>query len=55
MGIKLETELSEMAASIPTSIGGGSHGHIGMITDDTVYRTFSIGGTAFVTLTNPGP
>ena len=41
---QLETQLSKMAASIPTSIEGGSHVHIGMIMEDTVYRTFSNSG-----------
>jgi hypothetical protein len=47
-------ELSELATSIPTLSGGVSHDHIGMITDDTVYKDFSKGGAAFITPTNPG-
>jgi hypothetical protein len=48
-------ELSEMLASVPTTNGGGSHGHIGMIIDDAEYRTFSTGGAPFNVPTNPGP
>ena len=52
---KLKSTLSELATSIPTINGGGSHGHVGMITDDALYCTFSNGGALFVTPTNPGP
>ena len=48
-------ELSEMLASVPTTNGGGSHGHIGMIIDDTEYHAFSTGNVTFVVPTNPGP
>jgi len=52
---KLTSELLAIAASIPTGNGGGLHGHMGMLLDDTEYRSFSTGGTAFVVPTNPGP
>ena len=48
-------ELSEMLESVPTTNGGGSHGHIGMIIDDAEYRTFSTSNAPFVVPTNPGP
>jgi hypothetical protein len=48
-------ELSQMLASVPTTNGGGSHGHIGMIIDDAEYRTFSTGNAPFNVPTNPGP
>jgi hypothetical protein len=47
--------MTEMLASVPTTNGGGSHGHIGMIIEDTEYRTFSTGNQPFVIPTNPGP
>ena len=50
---KLERELSKIAASIPTMNGGGMHGHIGMIIDDTEYNTFSQGGAQLLRPTNP--
>ena len=52
---KLESKLSELAASFPIMNGGGSHGHVGMIMDDANYCTFSTGGVPFITPTNPGP
>ena len=52
---QLKTELFEMVASIRTSNNGGSHGHIGMIMDETVYQAFSKGGAAFIMPTYPGP
>ena len=51
---KLQRELTEIAASFPTSNGGGSHGHIGMLMDDTAYQAISTGGMPFVIPTNPG-
>jgi len=52
---KLETETTEMCASVPTTNGGGQHGHAGMIVERSLYITFSVGNTPFVTPTNPGP
>lgn len=51
----LVREMTEMLASVPTTNGGGSHGHIGMIIEDAEYRTFSTGNQPFVVPTNPGP
>jgi hypothetical protein len=51
---KLLRELTEIAASFPTSNGGGSHGHIGMLMDNAEYQTISTGGQPFVVPTNPG-
>ena len=51
---KLVNKLTECAATIPTMNGGGSHGHIGMLINDTEYRTFSTRGEPFVIPTNPG-
>ena len=53
--MNLVQEMTKMLASIPTTNGGGSHGHIGMIIEDTEYRTFSTGNQLFVVPTNPGP
>ena len=50
--MKLPSELLAIAMSIPTGNGGGSHGHMGMLLDDSKYRSFSTGGTAFVVPTN---
>ena len=52
---QLTRELARALASIPTTNGGGDHGHIGMITPDVEYITFSTGGAHFIAPTNPGP
>lgn len=52
---QLTRELGAMLATVPTTNGGGDHGHIGMILDDTEYTSFSTGATSFVTPRNPGP
>ena len=51
----LVKELSAAAASIPTTNGGGQHGHVGLIIDDAEYTTFSHNGEHFLNPTNPGP
>ena len=48
----LEKELIAIAASIPTTSGGGNHGHAGLIVDATKYLTMA--GVAFVIPPNPG-
>ena len=40
-------------ANIPTTLGGGNHGHIGIIMNPTEYNTIT-GGTDFISPTNPG-
>eukprot|EP00804_Cyclotella_cryptica_P025159 CCRYP_013002-RA/>CCRYP_013002-RA protein AED:0.40 eAED:0.39 QI:0/0/0/1/1/1/2/0/274 len=51
---KLVNELTECAATIPTTNGGGSHGHMGMLIEDAKYCTFSTNGEPFTVPTNPG-
>lgn len=51
--MKLLIELLAIATSVPTTKGGGSHRHMGMLLDNAKYRTFSTGGTPFYVLTNP--
>jgi hypothetical protein len=34
---QLEKELMAIAAAIPTSLGGGNHGHAGIIVDNAKY------------------
>ena len=41
---KLEKEITESCASIPTTNGGGQHGHVGMIVESTAYVAFSHNG-----------
>ena len=49
---KLEKELIAIAASIPTGLGGGNHGHAGLIVDAAKYLTMA--GQAFTAPPNPG-
>ena len=49
----LEKEIISILANIPTTLGGGNHGHVGVIMDPTEYNTMT-GGTAFVNPVNPG-
>ena len=49
---KLEKELIAIAASIPTGLGGGNHGHAGLIVDAAKYLTMA--GHAFTAPPNPG-
>ena len=52
---KLKLELSKGLASIPTTNGGGQHGHIGLIIPHDEYITFLHGNAPYNELTNPGP
>ena len=49
----LEKELIAIAATIPTTLGGGNHGHAGLIVGPTKYLTMT-GGTAFAPPGNSG-
>jgi len=50
----LVRELTNAAASIPTRLGGGNHGHVGVVINEAEYITFSNGGATFNPATNPG-
>ncbi len=52
---QLTRELGAMLATVPTTNGGGDHGHIGMILDDLEYTSFSTGSNSFIVPKNPGP
>ena len=49
----LEKELIAILAGIPTALGGGSFGHVGVIMDGTAYLTMT-NGIAFENPANPG-
>jgi len=49
----LEKELIAILAGIPTALGGGNFGHVGVIMEATAYSTMT-GDTAFVDPANPG-
>jgi hypothetical protein len=50
----LYTELKANAGSVPTTLGGGLHGHLGLLLPPTSYATLQP-ATAWVTPPNPGP
>ena len=50
---QLEKELIAIAAAIPTSLGGGNHGHARIIVDNVKYLTMTK-GIQFITPINPG-
>ncbi|KAL7476277.1 hypothetical protein ACHAW6_002153, partial [Cyclotella cf. meneghiniana] len=52
---QLTQELGAMLVTVPTTNGGGDHGHIGMILDDLEYTTFSFGSNSFIVPKNPRP
>jgi hypothetical protein len=49
----LEKELIAIAATIPSTLGGGNHGHAGLIVEPAKYLTMT-DGTAFIQPGNPG-
>jgi hypothetical protein len=49
----LEKKLIAITASIPTMLGGGNHGHAGIIVEPSKYLTMT-GGTQFDPPANPG-
>ncbi len=49
----LEKEIIAILANIPTTLGGGNYGHIGVIMEPTKYSTMS-GGINFADPLNPG-
>ena len=49
----LEKEIISILANIPTTLGGGNHGHVGVIMEPTDYSTMT-GGIDFVNPANPG-
>ena len=49
---KLEEEVQENASMVNTSLGGGNHGHLGMVMAAPEYLTLE--GTPFAVPQNPG-
>ena len=49
----LEKELITILAGIPTALGGGNYGHVGVIMEAAAYSTMTA-GIAFTNPTNPG-
>ncbi len=49
----LEKELVSIAANVPTALGGGNHGHAGIIDEPTKYLVM-MGGIVFLNPIHPG-
>ena len=49
---KMEKELTAIAATTPSNLGRGNHGHAGIIVEDAKYTAMT--GTAFINPVNPG-
>jgi hypothetical protein len=49
----LDNELTAIASSFPSKLGGGIHGHAGLVKNITDYKLFAP-GTPFIVLANPG-
>lgn len=47
-------ELKANASSVPTTLGGGLHGHLGLVLSDAIYGTLT-NNVLFQTPQNPGP
>ena len=50
----LKKELVKIAGKEPTSLGGGKHGHIGILMKETDYKAISNGGVEFTIPSHPG-
>lgn len=51
---QLKRELTKMTANIATALGGGKHGHVGIIIAEDEYIKFSEGGATFDIPAHPG-
>ena len=50
----MKRELAKITASVPTSLGGGKHGHLGLVLPKEKYITMSNGGKEFEIPPHPG-
>ena len=50
---KLTKELTNALGSFATELGGGEHGHVGLIVEEAEYVTFSYGGAKYIIPPNP--
>ena len=51
---KLKRELAKITSSVATDLGGGKHGHVGIIIERDEYIKFSKGGAEFNIPAHPG-
>jgi hypothetical protein len=50
----LQTQIKANAASVPSTLGGGLYGHLGIILSDARYATLA-NNVPWISPTNPGP
>ena len=50
----LQKELGKLAGKVKTALGGGKHGHLGLVIEETKYTTISQGGKTFDIPAHPG-
>ena len=53
--ITLQAEIRDNAQSVQTVLGGGEHGHLGLVCTNTAYRALIPGIDLYDRPTNPGP
>ena len=51
---QLRKELGKMAGSVKTKLGGGKHGHLGLVIPEDTYKTISHGSQIFDIPAHPG-
>ena len=51
---KLKRELAKITSSVATDLGGGKHGHVGIIIPESEYVKISEGGAKFDIPSHPG-
>ena len=51
--IKLKNQLKANASSVPSNLGGGAHGHLGLVLSPATYAM--VANTPFVQPAHPGP
>ena len=55
MLITLQAEIRDNAQAVPSVLGGGSHGHLGLVCSPAAYRALIPGVDAYARPINPGP
>ena len=53
--ITLQAEIRDNAQAVQTVLGGGAHGHLGLVCTPAAYRALLPGTDAYVRPANPGP
>ena len=53
--ITLQGEIGDNAQAVQSVLGGGAHGHLGLVCSPAAYRALIPGVDAYIRPTNPGP